>query len=337
MGIQSFMSKRPARKKQRTQHARHGRATAGPTRCAAAGNGLNRAELYSRAGDSGSAIKFPRVLGIECVGLVVAAPKSKQFRPGQTVMAMMNGMGRSYDGSYAEYSLVPESSCFLVEKPTAMSWKKFASLPEMFQTTNGSLTAGLECVPGETLLIRGGTSSIGQCAIVLAKQMGLKVIATSRSKAKLAMLTKQGADHTVVDNGNIAKGVRQLCPSGVDRVLELVGTHTLRDSMLATRPKGVVCMTGCLGSWELAAQPDMWGFIPSTVRLTTYGGGAEDVTQKELQVFVERVAKGELDVPVDPSDFELADLVAAHQYMEANKARGKVVCVIDPNPHGGDK
>ena len=72
--------------------------------------GLNRAEWFTRRGDSPSVL-FPRILGIECVGEVVEAPGA-DLESGQTVAAMMGGMGRQFDGSYAEYVLVPKANVF---------------------------------------------------------------------------------------------------------------------------------------------------------------------------------------------------------------------------------
>ena len=102
--------------------------------------GLNRAELFTRQGES-PGVTFPRVLGIEAVGTVEAAPGTP-FRPGQKVAAMMGGMGRQFNGGYAQYTLVPQSSVFALE--TALDWAILGAIPEMFQTVMGSLTTGLE-------------------------------------------------------------------------------------------------------------------------------------------------------------------------------------------------
>ncbi len=68
--------------------------------------GLNRSEIFTRQGDSPN-VKFPRVQGIECVGLVEEDASGK-YKKGQQVAAIMGGMGRDFDGGYAEYTLVPE-------------------------------------------------------------------------------------------------------------------------------------------------------------------------------------------------------------------------------------
>ena len=142
--------------------------------------GLNRSELFTRRGDS-PGVKFPRIQGIECVGIVEEDP-SNTYEKGQQVAAIMGGMGRSFDGGYAEYTLAPLPIIFPFTSP--LPWETLGAIPEMFQTVSGSLNQALEIQRGETLLIRGGTSSIGMLACQLAKSKGLTVISTTRNIEK---------------------------------------------------------------------------------------------------------------------------------------------------------
>ena len=82
--------------------------------------GLNRSEWFTRIGDSPT-VMFPRVLGIECVGEIVDAG-GLDFAPGTKVAAIMGGMGREFDGSYAEYTLVPHECVFVLN--TELPWEK---------------------------------------------------------------------------------------------------------------------------------------------------------------------------------------------------------------------
>lgn len=285
--------------------------------------GLNRSEWFTRIGESPS-VMLPRVLGIECVGTVVSDP-SGAIEPGQRVAAMMGGMGRQFDGSYAEYTRVPSSSVFPLQ--TELPWEVLGALPEMLQTCHGSLRTGLEVRSGETLLIRGGTSSIGLATLAMAKQAGLKVVTTSRSETKADMLKAAGADEVVIDAGTIAGQVRSLLPQGVDRVLELIGTSTLLDSMQCARPGGVVCMTGILGGrWELLSFRPM-DQIPTAVRLTSYSGGSADISREQLQRYVSMVEGGQLDIQRGPV-WRFDQLPVAHQAMDENRASGKMVVVV---------
>jgi NADPH:quinone reductase-like Zn-dependent oxidoreductase len=286
--------------------------------------GLNRAELFTRQGDS-PGVTFPRVLGIEAVGIVESAPNTP-FEPGQKVAAIMGGMGRQFNGSYAEYTLVPESSVFPLE--TELDWPTLGAIPEMFQTVRGSLTIGLEVHADQTLLIRGGTSSIGMTTARLAKDMGLTILSTTRNPNKRDRLKANGVDHVIIDDGDVAGQVRELCPDGVDRVLELVGTKTLLNSLKSAKRGGIVCMTGILGGeWALSNFTPMED-IPTGVKLTSYAGEASNLSKDSLQAFVDAVASGHQTLNLDKI-FRLEELSKAHRYMESNQASGKVVVVIE--------
>jgi len=285
--------------------------------------GLNRSEWFTRRGDSPS-VKFPRVLGIECVGEVMAAPGS-DLAVGQRVAAMMGGMGRAYDGAYAEVARVPRAHVFPIE--SSLDWPVVGALPEMLQTTHGSLHLGLEIERARTLLVRGGTSSVGLAALALAKRAGLEVVSTTRSEAKTAFLRDAGADHVVVDDGALARKMHELFGTGVDRVLELVGATTLRDSLACVRPRGIVCMTGILGgSWVLDRFEPMED-VPTGVKLTSYSGRSEDITADELSRYIRMVEQGALKLSLGPT-FRFDALVDAHRTMDDNSANGKIVVVV---------
>ncbi len=282
--------------------------------------GLNRSELFTRRGDSPN-VEFPRIQGIECVGLVLSDP-SGHYSAGQQVAAIMGGMGRDFDGGYAEYCLVPMASVFAFQSD--LPWEVLGAIPEMFQTVSGSLNETLEVKKGEKLLIRGGSSSIGMLSCELAKHYGLYVISTTRNPAKVSYLLENGADEVLIDSGSISKELRKQHPAGVDKVLELVGTKTLVDSLRCIRGRGIVCMTGILGNeWTMPAFTPM-DDIPSTGRLSVYTGDATNLSSARLQEFIDAVAQGKVKLSID-QQFRLDQIVEAHQYMEDNRAKGKIV------------
>lgn len=285
--------------------------------------GLNRSELMTRKGLSPN-VTLPRVLGIECVGIVESDP-SGDFKKGQKVAALMGGMGRDYDGSYAEFTVVPKA--ILVPFESSLEWSILGAIPEMFHTVTGSLITALKIQKKEILLIRGGTSSIGLLALQIAKQKGLMVLSTTRNPEKIEILSRNGADYVLIDNGNLSEKVIQIFPLGCDKVLDLVGASTLKDSMHCAAPGGTVCMTGMLSEkWNIPFFEPM-GFIPSSVHLTVFDSGQHQMDKAAFQSFIQDVEFGHIRINM-ASVFKLEEIVEAHRLMESNMAGGKIVILL---------
>lgn len=286
--------------------------------------GLNRSEMFTRLGHSKGKVSFPRVLGIECVGIVKES-HSGNFSSGQQVAVIMGGLGRQFDGSYAEYTLVPED--IVIPFSSSLDWSILGAIPEMCQTASGSLEQSLQLKAGEILLVRGGTSSVGITAAQLAKNKGCIVYSTTRSMSKADRLKEIGVDEIIIDDGEIAAKVKNLTSSGVDKVLELVGGNGIRDSLKCVKRGGIVCQTGYLSNqWRIDGFSPL-GEIPSGVYLTSYAGGNTDLPPNLLQQFIDQVENGSLQIQIDKV-FRLDQIVEAHTYMEANKASGKLVVEI---------
>jgi NADPH2:quinone reductase len=283
--------------------------------------GLNRSELHLRLGFAEGDVPYPVVPGIEAVGVVDAAPES-DLEVGQQVAAMMGGMGRVYDGGYAEYTVVPRAQ--VVPFRSGLPWAVLGAVPETLQTAYGSLTTGLDLRKGQTLLIRGGTSALGYATAALARDLGATVLATTRQRDRLSTLASHGVDHPILDDGTVAGRVREIVPAGVDAALELVGTPTLPDTLAATRVHGTVCFAGMLSNeWTV---PDFYpiGYLPSGVRLTGYSGDAGDLPAAVLQRYLDQLAAGTLTLGPTHT-YRLTEIREAHRAMEENTVTGKLV------------
>jgi NADPH:quinone reductase-like Zn-dependent oxidoreductase len=282
--------------------------------------GINRSELFTRQGYSPD-VKFPRILGIEAVGVVEDAPGG-EFSKDDIVATAMGGMGRQFDGGYAEYTCVPAKQTQVVK--TQLPWPTLGAIPEMLQTSWGSLFRSLRLEKNERLLIRGGTTSIGLAAAAIAKNHGAFVATTTRNPDRVELLKSSGGDEVLIDTGSIAKSVQEKFRAGFDKVLELIGTTTLLDSLRCAREGGIVCMTGIVGNkWSFDNFAPM-DAIPTAVCLTAYAGESADFMHTPLSELAQQVVAGTLRVQIGKT-FTLDQIVEAHRCMEENKAGGKIV------------
>jgi NADPH:quinone reductase-like Zn-dependent oxidoreductase len=282
------------------------------------GAGLNRSELRTRQGHS-PGVRFPRVLGIECVG-EVAASTDPALPEGATVAAMMGEMGREFDGGYAEYALLPNA--LLMPITSTLPWEVLAALPETYLTARGALDA-LGAGPGDRLLIRGGTSSVGLAAAAIASGDGIEVAATTRQPGKAGAMTAAGVGHVLLDDA----AAHDLWPQGPSHVLDLVGAATAADSLRLVRRGGTVCVAGSLSGW-LIPNLEPIAMIPSGTKLTAFHSdtlkGSAGTTV--LQRVVHEVEVGAYHPHIDRV-VGLDDVSSAHRQMEDNQAVGKLVVV----------
>lgn len=289
--------------------------------------GLNHAELYFRKGEWGDVAK---VSGIECVGLVHADP-SGRFREGEKVAALMGGMGRALNGSYAEYTRVRVENVVSVE--SNLPWAELAALPESYATAWTCLHRNLELRASQILLIRGATSALGQAAVNIAAHAGARVLVTTRRADRFPMLQAMGAESALLESAELSKRVRELHPRGIDAVLELVGNSTLLDSMAAARPGGRVCLAGFLGGGAPIAEFQPLLQMPSGVHFSffgsfNYGSPEYPLEQIPFHDIFRRAAEGVYRAK-PAAVFQFEQIQEAHRLMESSEANGKIVVTLE--------
>ncbi|MCP3471645.1 zinc-binding dehydrogenase [Bradyrhizobium sp. CCGUVB1N3] len=266
------------------------------------------------------------VSGIECVGLVKACPGG-EFPVGAKVAALMGGLGRTINGSYAEYTRAPVSNVALIESD--LPWAELAAIPETYATAWTCLFRNLEIEKGQTLLIRGATSSLGQAAVNMAVNAGARVIATTRSNARFALLEKLGAERCEIEGPELFKRLPET--RKLDAVLDLVGNSTIIDSLALLRRGGRACLAGWLGGLDPIKDFNPLLQMSSGVYLTFFGSfvfgtPGFPLSDVPLQQIALDVASGRLKAK--PSRiFRFEEIREAHRVMEANEAGGKMVVV----------
>ena len=254
--------------------------------------GLNHADTYMRAGVWSFGIP---VLGIECVGVVERDP-SGRLAPGTTVVALVGGLARDRNGTYAELVTVPATN--VVPVATELSWPDLAAIPEVYATAWVALHGNLAIHRAETVLVRGGTSAVGQAAVNLAVDAGATVIATTRTPAHVDRLRELGAAEVLIDDGRLAPQIRATRPRGIDAVLDLVGNSVLRDSLQCVAPQGRVCQIGFLGGLDPVADFNPLADLPSGVSLSTFasafvlGSDGFPIAEVPIQEIVGKAERG---------------------------------------------
>ncbi|MGT2829090.1 zinc-binding dehydrogenase [Streptococcus hillyeri] len=279
------------------------------------GFGINRSEIFTRQGHSPS-VSFPRVLGIECVGVIVETTDHSRLPVGQKVLSTMGEMGRAFDGSYAEYVLVPNEQIYPVE--TNLTWEEFAAVPETFFTAYGSMQQ-LRLEDGDRILVRGASSGVGVAFTKLVKAIFPKcqVYGSVRNRQKEAQLLAVGYDGVIVDkDGKLETDLT------FHKVFELVGPSSIKDSIAHMEMYGIVCSTGLLGNQWYLEEFDPTYELRKNIYLTTFYSG--NVSEEQWQSLFDVIEHYQIDVKPEKV-FSLDDIRLAHDYLESSQAFGKVI------------
>ena len=207
------------------------------------------------------------------------------------------------------------------------------ALPEVYATAWAGLYQNLELEPGQTVLVRGATSALGQAAVNVASEDGATVIGTTRSAGRADLLRTIGAASVLIDDGALADQMVRL-GLRVDGVFDLVGNSVLRDSLRIVRPGGRVCQLGFLGGLEPVAEFNPIADLPTGVQFSFYGSafvlGTESFPLADIPL-QEIIVKAESGLyRAKPAEvFGFDQIVEAHRAMEQGIASGKMVVAVN--------
>lgn len=283
------------------------------------GFGINHSEIFTRKGLSPS-VKFPRILGIECVGIISETTDEEKLPVGQKVISIMGEMGRAFDGSYAEYALLPNKQLYSID--TNLDWATLAALPETYYTAFGSML-NLKINQKDKVLVRAGTSGVGVAFVKLlkAKYPDIYVAGSSRSLKKEKQMLDVGYDEVVIDQDG-----KLQTDENFDKILELIGPKTIKDSFKHLIEGGIICSTGQLGNqWYLEEFDPIFDIAANSYLTSFY---SDNVNQEKINHMLDYVKKYNVDAKPERV-FDLKHVADAHRYLENSKSFGKVVVVED--------
>ena len=278
------------------------------------GFGINHSEIFTRKGQSPS-VKFPRVLGIECVGFVEETTRP-DLKIGQQIISIMGEMGRAFDGGYAEYTLLPNEQIYPIK--TELDLESLIALPETYYMAFGSFL-NLKIGEKDSVLVRGATSGVGIAFAKLLKGQfpEIHLAGTSRNLAKEEQLKAVGFDQVILEKDGVLHTKEQF-----DKVLDLVGPSAILDTFARTAEGGIICSCGLLGGQWTVPDFDPIEMLSRNLYLTTFASG--NVSHDKLQALVDFVEQYRVDVRPEKV-YKIDQIQEAHAYLEGSHSFGKVI------------
>ena len=283
--------------------------------------GVNRADLLQVAGTYPPPPGWPEWPGLECAGVIDAAPAGSKWKAGDKVCALLGG------GGYAEKVLVPEGMVMPV--PEGVDFTVAAALPEVYTTAMLNLAVLGELKKGETVFVQAGASGLGIAATQIAKLIGTKVVTTVGSPEKAAAVKKLGAD--VVINSKLESVDEVLMQNPIDVALDCAGGAMLGKCLPAMNPGGRWILVATLGgeTTEIPLRVVLkkhLRVIGSTLRSRS-DAEKSALLQRLVESVWPRVAAGAIR-PVIDRTFPMERAAEAHRVLKEQKNIGKVLLTL---------
>jgi len=279
--------------------------------------GMNHSELVLRVNEiRADYINKPIVPGIECVGIVEYS-LDDGYEKGDLICSLMGGLGRYFNGSYEEYAILPVQKLFHIT--STLDAEHLAAIPETFFTAWGSLFECLKLQPSDILLVRGATSALGYAAMQIAAALGCKVYGTTHKSEKMHLISDLGCEAIFDPTSKLPDGFY------ANKILELIGPKTIRDSLNHLYHSGIVCNTGILGGEYYLNNFDPIKEIPNGCYLT--GFFSNYPTQETMDNIFAFIEKHNI-TPFIGASFKFSDIKQAVKAQEKG-VDGKIVVVME--------
>ena len=290
--------------------------------------GLNRSEAACRAGEYPVTPKFPTLMGYEGVGLIEALGADvRGFALGDRVCVLPNFRLGEY-GIYGERAIVPARS--LLSPPPGLSTVEAASIWMQYFTALAIIEIARAAI-GDYVIIRAASSSVGLAAIQLANWAGAVPIAATRTSAKASALQQQGAKYVIAtDETDLVGEVQRITGGkGARIIFDPVGGPYVEQLALAAAEDGIIFIYG-----GLSGKPTPYPHWPAALKSLSIRGWVASSIWNRPERFVRNrdlilqgLASGQLR-PVIAKTLPLAEIVAAHRYLESNQQVGKIVVTV---------
>jgi tumor protein p53-inducible protein 3 len=297
----------------------------GEVRIKVRASAVNRADILQRQGRYPVPPGAGPVLGLEAAGTIDAIGADVSgWTVGDRAMALLS------HGGYAEYVVVPAGQVLRV--PDNLNWILAAAVPEVFVTAWQALGRQTPAATGDWVLVHAGASGVGTAALQIARQLGARTIATTRSPDK-AELIADLADHVVIPAGaDFADRVLELTDHhGADVIVDLVGAAYWAENLRALALEGAIALIGLVGG--VHTDLDLSALLARRATIVASTLRPRSTAQKSELVasFAEwglpRLADGRLR-PMVHDMVPLTRVGDAHLEVERDRSVGKVVLAI---------
>ena len=288
--------------------------------------GVTRPDVMQRPGKYAPPPGASDVPGLEVAGTVDALGQGVEgWRTGDAVCALVSG------GGYADYCAAPAAQC--LPGPRGFGMVEAAAVPETFFTVWHNVFERGRLVPGETLLVHGGSSGIGTAAIQLARASGARVIATAGSAEKCAACERLGAERAINyrEDDFVAAAKALTAGRGVDVILDMVGGDYTPRNLACLAVEGRLVQIAVQRGAR--AELDLLAVMQKRLTITGSTLRPRPVAEKAAiaRALHERVwpwlESGRVR-PVIHATFPLAQAAEAHRLMESGRHVGKIVLTV---------